>query len=327
MKAGAQLAAGDYTVDLPWRPRPFTGTLDVRRAIHEFERGATIVLQALHIAHAPVVAFARSLEQELREPVQVNAYYTPPAAQGLPVHHDTHDVFVLQTAGEKRWRVYAPVFELPLRTQRYRPEMGGPGRPLLDVTVRPGDTLYVPRGWLHEALTSESDSLHLTVGVNVHTWLDAFKAALDECADDVAFRRSAIGGPDDLVDALEQRLGAGDVERRREERLVRTRRPVLADAFDQLRAVEALGLETAVERRPTVLARLSRGEQDAVLLQFEDVELRFPARVREELEYAASAAAPFAPADLPGRLDEAGRLVLVRRLVLEGFLRIVARDG
>ena len=33
---------------------------------------------------------------------------------------------------------------------------------------------------------------------------------------------------------------------------------------------------------------------------------------------------PFTAADLPGSLDEAGRLVLVRRLVREGFLRLTS---
>ena len=61
---------------------------------------------------------------------------------------------------------------------------------MLELTLRAGDTLYLPRGWLHDALTSDTDSLHITVGVNVHTWVDAFRAALDECEDDVEFRRS-----------------------------------------------------------------------------------------------------------------------------------------
>ena len=36
-------------------------------------------------------------------------------AQGFKVHHDTHDVFCLQVEGEKRWLVYPPVLELPLK--------------------------------------------------------------------------------------------------------------------------------------------------------------------------------------------------------------------
>ena len=35
------------------------------------------------------------------------------------MHHDTHDVLCLQVEGEKRWLVYAPVLELPLKHQKY----------------------------------------------------------------------------------------------------------------------------------------------------------------------------------------------------------------
>ena len=66
----------------------------------------------------------------------------------------------------------APVLELPLKNQRYRSELGAPGEPVLDVTLRAGDTMYLPRGWLHQALTSGSDSLHITVGVNVRLLAD-----------------------------------------------------------------------------------------------------------------------------------------------------------
>ncbi len=55
---------------------------------------------------------------------------------------------------------------------------------------------------------------------------------------------------------------------------------------------------------------------------FEGKTLSFPARVCEEVFFAAAAEEPFRPADLPGALDEPGRLTLVRRLVREGFLRI-----
>ena len=67
----------------------------------EFEDGATIVLQGLHLNWQPLAEFCRSLEAELGHPAQANAYFTPRSAQGLPVHHDTHDVFSLQVAGEK----------------------------------------------------------------------------------------------------------------------------------------------------------------------------------------------------------------------------------
>ena len=318
-KAGAKLEVADYTKNLSWRPQPFSGTADVERVLAEFEDGATIVLQGLHLNWQPLAEFCRSLETELGHPAQANAYFTPRAAQGLPVHHDTHDVFSLQVAGEKRWLVYEPAWDLPLKHQRYKAEtMGDPGQPVLDVTLRAGDTLYLPRGWLHEAKTSETDSLHLTVGVNVYTWMDAFRAALDSCAREVGFRRSPGGeDPGDLLDLLAGQLQPEDVERRRRRKLVRTRRPVLGGQLSQLRALESLDVDTVVERRATVLF-----DFEGATLSFEGKDLAFPDEAAENLAFVAQSDEPFTPADLPGELDDEGRLVFVRGLVREGFLVI-----
>ena len=323
VKAGEQLRARDYTEDIPWRPAPFSGTALVERVLAEWERGATIVLQGLHLTKPAIAAFCRSLEETLGHPAQANAYYTPRSAQGLPVHHDTHDVFVLQVSGRKRWLVYEPVLELPLKNQRYSRELGEPGEPVEDRVLNPGDMLYLPRGWLHEALTSDTDSLHLTVGVNVVTWLDAVRAALEDCGDDVEFRRSwqSGEGSDDLLETLRERLRPEAVERRARQQLVQTRRPIRDGQLGQLRALDSLEPDTELERRPTVLAELV--EQDgSVSLVFEGRELTFPAHARDEVAAIAEAESPFSMLDLPGSLDDAGRLVLARRLVREGFLRI-----
>jgi hypothetical protein len=317
VKAGEKLDLSSYTTSIPWRPAPFTGTADIGRVLSEFESGATLVLQGLHHSWPPLAEFCRLLETDLGHPTQANAYFTPREAQGLPVHHDTHDVFSLQVAGEKRWLVYEPVLELPLKDQKYGPELGGPGDPVQDVTLRPGDTLYVPRGWLHEATTSSTDSLHVTVGVNVYTWLDAFKAALAECESDVGFRRSPAGEADELLEALRTRLDPEDVAARQRRKLVGTRRPILPDQLTQVRALEGLTIETSLERRATVIFDL-----EGSALVFEGKQVRFPAEAREDVEFLVTVDEPFTPADLPGDLDNETRLVLVRRLVREGFLRL-----
>ena len=331
VKAGENVRVSDYTVDIPWRPSAFTGTADVERVAAEFARGTTVVVQGLHHWWRPIGVFCRALERELGHPVQTNAYWTPRDSQGLPVHHDTHDVFVLQVAGEKRWLVYEPAWELPLKEQRYTAEMGEPGRPALDLTLRPGDTLYLPRGWLHEAVTSSTDSLHLTVGVNLYTWIDAVRAALSVCEADVRFRRSVPedgSGGEGLLDALAAQLDPDAVARRRRRRFVATRRPILDDQLAQVRALTHLDLGTAVERRATVIADLA-DEDDRVTLAFEGKTISFPEHARVDVEHAARAGGEFRPCDLPGELDDAGRLVLIRRLVREGFLRISdpGRDG
>ena len=82
-----------------------------------------------------------------------------------------------------------------------------------------------------------------------------------------------------------------------------------------------LDAETTVERRDSVVFDLEAGDSE-VALAFEGRRIAFPAHAREELEAAARSEEPVPAADLPGKLDEEGRLVLVRRLVREGFLRV-----
>jgi hypothetical protein len=309
---------------VPWRPA-FTKTADVPRVLAEWEAGATIVLQALHVNWQPLAVFCRQLEDALDHPVQANSYYTPRGSQGFAVHHDTHDVLVLQVAGEKRWLLYEPLLELPLKHQRYSKALGEHGEPTDDLVLRAGDTLYLPRGWLHEAETSDTDSLHLTVGITAYTWLDAAKAALRPLEQDADLRRGVAptsGEADEISERLRAQLGPEEVARRRRRRFLDTRRPIREDGLSQLRALERLDVDTPVERRSTVIADLDEADDDVGLV-FEGREVRFPGHARDEVVACFAAEDPFRPSELPGELDNAGRLVLVRRLAREGFLRVI----
>ena len=323
VREGSQIPVGAYTSEVSWRP-PFTGTADVPRVVAEWEAGATIVLQALHVNWHPLAVFCRLLEDALGRGVQANSYSTPSGSQGFDVHHDTHDVLVLQVAGEKRWKLYDPLLELPLKHQRYSSSLGDSGAPTDDFVLRAGDTLYLPRGWLHEAETSATDSLHLTIGIAAHTWLDAARGALAALEDEPGFRPDvARGEAAGLEAALTAQLDPETVERRRRRRFVETRRPIREDGLSQLRALERLDGATMLERRATVIADLD--EPDGIVtLVFEGKEIGFPAHAAPGVHACFDAEGPFRAADLPGDLDADGRLVLVRRLVREGFLRVVA---
>ncbi|MFH9610238.1 cupin domain-containing protein [Streptomyces sp. NPDC017448] len=183
-----------------------------------FEDGATLVLQALHRTWEPVADLVSALGTELGHPVQANAYVTPPQNRGFDAHYDVHDVFVLQIEGTKRWVVHEPVLPDPLRDQPWTDhraavaERAAHGIPHLDTTLRPGDVLYLPRGWLHSAQARGEVSVHLTLGVHVRTRYalaeQLVRAALADLADDPSMRRSLplraggplleAGGPDDV---------------------------------------------------------------------------------------------------------------------------------
>ncbi len=143
------------------------------KLVRLFADGSTMVLQGLHRIWPPIIALCQQLAAELGHPVQANAYVTPPQNQGFSNHYDVHDVFVLQIEGEKRWQIHAPVLEAPLRDQPWsdrKPAVERRAReaPLIEVVLRPGDCLYLPRGFLHAATALGAVSTHLTIGV--HSW-------------------------------------------------------------------------------------------------------------------------------------------------------------
>ena len=126
-------------------------------------------------------------------------------------------------------------------------------------------------------------------------------------------RRSVDRGEPPELPALD----AAAAERRAREQFVRTRRPILDGQLSELRALDSLSAP-----RPSWCAETTViADLDGTTLVFEGKTLRFPERLAAELEFLVTTDEPFRPSDLPGSLDESGRLVLVRRLVREGFLR------
>jgi bifunctional lysine-specific demethylase and histidyl-hydroxylase NO66 len=294
--------------------------------------GATLVLNALHRSHPPVARFCRALAAELGHPTQCNAYVTPGGhSRGFDFHHDTHDVFVLQVSGRKRWVVHEPVLPLPLPSQaRAGDDLVAEGaEPLLDVELEAGDCLYLPRGYVHAALTTDEHSVHLTVGVLSITWNDVLADAVALAVDDLQFRdalpalepasalddvpaflRRAAGWLEQLpADRVQQRLGA------RLERAVPAE-PVRLLA--QAAAREHLEPTTALRPRAGLRTRTeSRGEQVVLVLPGREISL--PAGARPALEHLL--AGPCTPADLVEHdLDDASALVLARRLLREGVV-------
>jgi hypothetical protein len=199
-KDGATLPSGRFT-----RPGGVGATIGDQVGDDQLTRlfadGATIVLQGLHRTWSPLIDFAQQLTADLGHPVQINAYVTPPESQGFSAHYDVHDVFVLQVAGRKRWRIHPPVHPAPARTEawtdhREAVRTAAAGPPLLDAELRPGDALYLPRGFLHSAQALGETSVHLTVGIHPWTRQHVLEHLLAELAAHPELRTSLPLGAD-----------------------------------------------------------------------------------------------------------------------------------
>ncbi|MDP9387377.1 MAG: cupin domain-containing protein, partial [Actinomycetota bacterium] len=292
VRDGQPLDPSRYTRTMMLGGRQVAGVGDAGRIWQEFSSGATVVLQALHRWWPPLTRFCRELELELTHPVQANAYITPAAARGLAVHHDTHDVFVLQVAGHKHWNVHPPVVELPVRSQPWSAHMGPPADALLSVELAPGDCLYVPRGFPHSARAQDGVSAHVTVGVLATTWADVSSDVLRGAVEEVAFRRPlAVGYARDeeaLAEAVAEhlrevqewlgRVDPRQVARRVARRFWATRPPVLAGHLRQLELAERVGDASTVRRRPAAACHLAV-EGDRLVAVLGDREVGMPLAV------------------------------------------------
>jgi lysine-specific demethylase/histidyl-hydroxylase NO66 len=315
-----------------------------------FAEGSTVVLQGLHRLWPPLIDFAGRLAADLGHPTQVNAYVTPPSSRGFSPHYDVHDVFVLQVAGEKHWTIHEPVLADPLRTHPWSDRAADVAAaaerpPVIDTVLRPGDALYLPRGYIHSAVALGEISAHLTIGVHSVTRWGAVESALDLvrtlAADDPALRGSLPLGVD-LADpgataedvaavlaGLHRWLDQVDPAAVADSLRARTWsqvRPAPVSPLAQSSALAALHADTVLQVRPLLRAQLREPVGDRVALVAGRRTHDLPADTHPALA-ALLAAGELKVGDLPG-LDAADQLTLARRLVTESIAIVPdARPG
>jgi len=155
--------------------------------------GASIVANHIHKVCPEVAAVTQMLEREFAARAGANVYCSFKQVQAFSTHFDLHDVFVLQTEGEKLWRVYSaradnPVQPVPPGDEAEKWLIATRGETLFEVTMQPGDLLYLPRGQYHDAITGAQASLHATCFVEPPTGLALFKLLTTAATSDSGFR-------------------------------------------------------------------------------------------------------------------------------------------
>ena len=307
--------------------------VDDAAVLELFAGGSTVVLQGLHRLWPPIIDFAGQLAADLGHPVQVNAYVTPPQSQGFRPHYDTHDVFVLQTAGEKHWTIHEPVVPRPAPTQpwtdhRKAVEEAARGEPVVDAVLRPGDALYLPRGYLHSARALGGTTVHLTVGVHPVTRWSVLEALLPQLQQDPSLRASLPLGLDpadetavaaataETLEALRTALGSvrgdavGDALHRQ---LAEATRPAPIAPLAQARAAADLAPGEAVRARPHLRWRLETGAGGSPVLVLRRRRVPLPAG-SDKAVLALLDGDVHRVGDLPG-LDAERQVSLVRDLL------------
>jgi ribosomal protein L16 Arg81 hydroxylase len=137
----------------------------------EMRDGAMLHVTMINDAWEPLSRFASGLEIDLTARVQINLHAAIARSKGFATHWDGHDVFVMQVAGTKAWRLYGSTEIAPLAVppdKKHDP----PTDMVREVVLQAGDMLYVPRGYWHAAEALEDTSLHLTCAAQYPNGLD-----------------------------------------------------------------------------------------------------------------------------------------------------------
>lgn len=307
--------------------------VDPARVARLFSEGATVIFGSLHDRHEPARRLCSAVSRQVSARTQTNIYLTPPSSQGFKPHWDTHDVFVLQVEGSKRWRIYGGGPALPLKDQKFDPEVHAPGEVESEFTLEAGEALYVPRGIMHAASTTDEVSLHVTLGVMSYTWADLLVDCMAELVErsprwreslPFGFARDGTADPA-LAAELAERLSALSAEvdleavvRERQRTFAGHLRPRATDHLRQVVAAPELEPEDRVRWRDGVPGGIElRNGRVAVVSGGREVEL--PAAARGTLERLLTGARVVA-GEIDDGLDWGSRRVVLTALIREGWV-------
>lgn len=157
-------------------------------------RGASVVMNDVDSLTPGLAAVSDALEGAGLGKAQANVYISWQSHKAFRTHYDTHDVWAVQVEGEKTWNIWEGRAEWPIahpafrgQTQDHHDRARGTLRQ--KVLMRPGDLLYLPRGWYHDALAEAPSSVHVAYGVHAPLGMDLLNILHERATYDVEFRK------------------------------------------------------------------------------------------------------------------------------------------
>ena len=329
---GVRLVRADQDVptsEYLWRD----SMVDPVQAARLFADGTTVVFGALHDRHEGMRRLCSAVSRQATVRAQTNIYLTPPDSQGFKPHWDTHDVYVLQVEGSKAWRIYGGGPEVPLVDQKFDPERHGPGEVEAEFTLEAGEVLYIPRGIMHAAVTTDAVSLHITLGLIAYTWADLLVDCLSEVAPRARDWRAnvpfGVASADrdgqetlrrlrEMLEELGESIDVAAVLAERQRYVDGYFRPRASDLLRQARGSAGLVEADRIRWRSGMSGWLEH-RNGRVVLAAGGREVDFPAAATRTLETLMNAH-PVRAGDVDDGLDWDSRRVVVSSLIREGFV-------
>jgi ribosomal protein L16 Arg81 hydroxylase len=157
-------------------------------------KGASVVMNDVDSLTPGLASVSNALEGAGLGKAQANVYISWQSHKAFRTHYDTHDVWAVQVEGEKDWNIWEGRAEWPIphqvfkgQPQAHHDQARGKLRGV--VKMKPGDLLYLPRGWYHDALAEAPASVHIAYGVHAPLGMDLMNILVERVLYDAEFRK------------------------------------------------------------------------------------------------------------------------------------------
>ncbi len=128
---------------------------------NEINKGAAIVMEGIDILDREVNAFVAKLDESLPCVISNSVvFFSQNDNEAYEGHCDADDVLVIHLGGKKVWQLFKPQQRRYAGIQAQNDAQLGPV--MHEVTMRPGDALYLRAGVPHRCITPGPYSLHMS---------------------------------------------------------------------------------------------------------------------------------------------------------------------
>jgi Cupin superfamily protein len=301
----------------------------LERLLADMRDGDTLVLPQLNRHDPKLGRLCRQLSAGLGHPSHTNLYLAPPHAKGFTPHWDHQEAFILQLWGSKHWKIERERRSFWTGNDERDADLELRGDHD-SVTLKQGDLIYIPRGFVHAVESGSEPSLHITLEVltiRLETLVHVIVTAARRRDTSLAMALPLgfmQGGRDEIVRRATAALRRIDetfvgviVDQYLDELVGKHPLDISGQLVDFFESAP-LRLEDVAGPRPGVVYRMHLGK-DHVRVNVGTRVIAFPEFFRDALDFALETPA-YRVREIPGGLQDDEKLAFATRLMEEGLM-------
>jgi ribosomal protein L16 Arg81 hydroxylase len=265
--------------------------------------------------------------------LSANIYVTSPQGQGFNWHYDDHDLFILQLKWNKTWNILEEESLLPEANFKSKSPQIKDTEHSTQLMLKEGNTLYMPRGTYHKAVTGVSSSVHISLSIYSVKTYQLFNHFLQQVRKEKLFRKSLVSANSSKLDKQEILAAAKDFalnyfsqldldtpEKSWNLATVHNVAPTNRNRLTSILNINSLSLDPEVRLNPGIVLDIS-SDKKFIIVEANGKKLKFPSFMQDVVLQLISSDS-ILPRELIKSIPERHALELTKQFIIEGFIII-----